>query len=161
MKRKVSLARSFAAFATGAVLAFGQVAPVTVSLADDAVEVDEQFDLATSGDCTKPGTEGSVSWRVEGTTLTISGNGYMAEYGEAVRAPFYEWGATVDTIVIEDGVKSIGNSAFYKFELVESVTIPKTIDAIRAAMKMQLTREEGTAKTNEYLKIGRFKKLQK
>ena len=40
----------------------------------------------------------------------------------------------------------------------ESVTIPETIDAIRAAMKMQLTCEEGTKKTNEYLKIGRFKK---
>ena len=43
----------------------------------------------------------------------------------------------------------------------ESVTIPETMDAIRACMKMQLTREEGTAKTNEYLKIGRFKNLKK
>ena len=39
----------------------------------------------------------------------------------------------------------------------ESVTIPETIDGIRAAMKMQATREEGTAMTNKYLKIGRFK----
>ena len=39
----------------------------------------------------------------------------------------------------------------------ESVTIPETIDGIRAAMKMQLTREEGTARTNECLRIGRFK----
>ena len=31
------------------------------------------------------------------------------------------------------------------------------MDAIRAAMKMQLTREEGTAETNKFLKIGRFK----
>ena len=37
----------------------------------------------------------------------------------------------------------------------------ETIDAIRAAMKMQLTREEGTAKTNEYLGIGKFKNLWK
>ena len=34
------------------------------------------------------------------------------------------------------------------------------LDAIRAATKMQLTREEGTAMTNKYLKIGRFKKQQ-
>jgi hypothetical protein len=27
-------------------------------------------------------------------------------------------------------------------------------------MKMQLTREEGTAETNKYLGIGKFKKLQ-
>ena len=32
------------------------------------------------------------------------------------------------------------------------------LDAIRAATKMQLTREECTAMTNKYLGIGRFKK---
>ena len=32
------------------------------------------------------------------------------------------------------------------------------LDAIRAATKMQLTREEGTAMTNKYLGIGKFKK---
>ena len=31
------------------------------------------------------------------------------------------------------------------------------MDAVRAALRMQLTREEGTADTNRYLKIGRFK----
>ena len=40
----------------------------------------------------------------------------------------------------------------------ESVTIPETIDGIRAAMEMQTTREAGTETTNRYLKIGRFKK---
>lgn len=32
------------------------------------------------------------------------------------------------------------------------------LDAIRAATKMQLTCEEGTAMTNKYLGIGKFKK---
>ena len=40
----------------------------------------------------------------------------------------------------------------------ESVTIPETMDGIRAACKMQASGAEATAKTNEYLKIGRFKK---
>ena len=62
----------------------------------------------------------------------------------------------------EDSIVESGNDIMYAINIPqESVTIPETIDAIRAAMKMQLTREEGTAKTNEYLKIGRFKKLQK
>ena len=39
----------------------------------------------------------------------------------------------------------------------ESVTIPETIDAIRAACRMQETGEAGTAKTNGYLRIGLFK----
>ena len=33
----------------------------------------------------------------------------------------------------------------------ESVVIPENIDGIRAAMQMQLTRDEGTAETNKYL----------
>ena len=33
----------------------------------------------------------------------------------------------------------------------ESVVIPENMDGIRAAMQMQLTREEGTAETNKYL----------
>ena len=41
----------------------------------------------------------------------------------------------------------------------ESVTIPETMDGIRAACGMQTTREEGTAMTNKYLNIGAFKNL--
>ena len=58
----------------------------------------------------------------------------------------------------EDSVVESGNDIMFAINIPqESVTIPETMDGIRAAMKMQLTREEGTAKTNEYLKIGRFK----
>jgi glyceraldehyde-3-phosphate dehydrogenase (NAD(P)) len=39
----------------------------------------------------------------------------------------------------------------------ESVTIPETIDAVRAAMGMQKTGAEGTAETNRYLHIGKRK----
>lgn len=59
----------------------------------------------------------------------------------------------------EDSVVESGNDIMYAIHIPqESVTIPETIDAIRAAMKLQLTREEGTAATNQYLGIGRFKK---
>ena len=39
----------------------------------------------------------------------------------------------------------------------ESVTIPETMDAVRACTGMQTTREEGTAATNKCLNIGAFK----
>ncbi|MDO4853717.1 MAG: type II glyceraldehyde-3-phosphate dehydrogenase, partial [Clostridia bacterium] len=59
----------------------------------------------------------------------------------------------------EDSIVESGNDIMFAINIPqESVTIPETMDAIRACTKMQLTREEGTAKTNEYLKIGRFKK---
>jgi glyceraldehyde-3-phosphate dehydrogenase (NAD(P)) len=64
----------------------------------------------------------------------------------------YEIGLCSDSIV------ETGDEIMYAINIPqESVTIPETMDGIRAACKMQLTREEGTAKTNEYLGIGRFK----
>ncbi|MDR0885323.1 MAG: type II glyceraldehyde-3-phosphate dehydrogenase [Clostridiales Family XIII bacterium] len=68
------------------------------------------------------------------------------------RGDMYEIGLWEDTIVESD------NEIMYAINIPqESVTIPETMDAIRAATKLQLTREEGTAKTNEYLGLGRWK----
>lgn len=58
----------------------------------------------------------------------------------------------------EDSIVESGNDIMFAINIPqESVTIPETIDAIRAAMKMQETREEGTSRTNEYLGIGKWK----
>ena len=44
-------------------------------------------------------------------------------------------------------------------EVVHGIGVAdRTMDAIRASMEMQLTRDEGTAETNKYLGIGKFKK---
>ena len=93
-------------------------------------------------------------------TVTIDegfkGNASLFKYARDLgnrRGDMYEIGLWEDSIV------ESGNDIMYAINIPqESVTIPETIDAIRASMKMQLTREEGTAKTNEYLHIGRFKK---
>lgn len=93
-------------------------------------------------------------------TVTIDegfqGNASFFKYGRDLgnrRGDIYEIGLWEDSIV------ESGDDIMYAIHIPqESVTIPETIDAIRAAMKMQLTREEGTAATNKYLKIGRFKK---
>lgn len=56
----------------------------------------------------------------------------------------------------EDSIVESGDDIMYAINIPqESVTIPETLDGVRAAMNMQLTREEGTAKTNEYLGIRR------
>ena len=92
-------------------------------------------------------------------TVTIDegfmGNASFFKYGRDLgnrRGDIYEIG------LWEDSVVESGNDIMYAIHIPqESVTIPETMDAIRAAMKMQLTREEGTAATNKYLRIGRFK----
>ena len=54
----------------------------------------------------------------------------------------------------EDSIVETGNDIMFAINIPqESVTIPETMDAIRAACKMQEKGEDGTAATNKYLKI--------
>ena len=77
---------------------------------------------------------------------------YARDLGN-VRGDMYEIGLWTDSIV------ESGDDIMFAINIPqESVTIPETIDAVRAAMKMQLTREDGTAETNKYLGIGKYKK---
>lgn len=86
----------------------------------------------------------------------FKGNASLFKYARDLgnrRGDMYEVGLWADSIV------ESGNDIMYAINIPqESVTIPETIDGIRAAMQMQMTREEGTAATNKYLKIGKFKK---
>lgn len=93
-------------------------------------------------------------------TVTIDegfkGNASLFKYARDLgnrRGDMYEIGLWEDSIV------ESGNDIMFAINIPqESVTIPETIDAVRAAMQMQLTREEGTAATNRCLGIGKFKK---
>lgn len=54
----------------------------------------------------------------------------------------------------DESIVNSGNDIMFAINIPqESVVIPENIDGIRAAMEMQLTREEGTAATNRYLDI--------
>lgn len=58
----------------------------------------------------------------------------------------------------EDSIVETGDDIMFAINIPqESVTIPETMDAIRAACNMQTTREEGTSKTNSYLGLGKWK----
>ena len=86
----------------------------------------------------------------------FKGNASFFKYARDLgnrRGDMYEIGLWADSIV------ESGNDIMFAINIPqESVTIPETIDAIRAAKRMQETREEGTAATNRYLGIGSFKK---
>ncbi|MDD3947382.1 MAG: type II glyceraldehyde-3-phosphate dehydrogenase [Clostridia bacterium] len=58
----------------------------------------------------------------------------------------------------EDSIVESGDSIMYAINIPqEAVTIPETIDGIRAVMAMQSTSAEATAVTNGYLGIGKWK----
>ena len=69
------------------------------------------------------------------------------------RADMYEIGLWEDSIV------ESGDDIMYGIHIPqESVTIPETMDAIRAALKMQPDSASGTAETNKYLNLGGWRK---
>ena len=93
-------------------------------------------------------------------TVTIDegfkGNASFFKYARDLgnrRADLYEIG------LWEDSVVESGNDIMFAIHIPqESVTIPETIDGVRAVMQMQPTSAEATAATNKNLNIGRFKK---
>ena len=78
------------------------------------------------------GSCGTVSYSyVESThTLTISGTGAMTDYENSSERPWYNYVEEIETVIIEDGVTSIGDFAFIDCTSLTSVTIPASVTTI-------------------------------
>ena len=75
--------------------------------------------------------EDNLTWKLyEDGTLTISGTGAMKNYNYSDnQSPVYI-NSSVKKVVIEDGVTSIGNDAFYYCTSLTSITIPDSVTSI-------------------------------
>jgi hypothetical protein len=59
--------------------------------------------------------------------LTVSGEGAMADYGDACNdVPWYDYRDAIETVVINEGVTSIGGLAFSACHSLSSVSIPSS-----------------------------------
>ncbi|MBR4973470.1 MAG: leucine-rich repeat domain-containing protein, partial [Clostridia bacterium] len=86
------------------------------------------FPIGTlTASATTSGTTGDCTWSINGTTLTISGNGKMEDYKYSSLLP---WGTSITSVVIENGVTSIGHYAFYKCTSLTSINIPNSVTSI-------------------------------
>jgi len=89
-----------------------------------------------SGTCGQD--EKSCKWKVDSSKslLTISGNGYMNNFLDSSPAPWDAHGSLYENVVIEDGVKSIGNYAFFgdgNSNLV-SLTVKGNIESLGSSL---------------------------
>ncbi len=84
-------------------------------------------DIVASGEC---GAEGdNVTWQLDSEgTLTISGEGEMVNWTDT-DSPWYD-NDDIISVVIEDGVTSIGDYAFWWCASITSVIIPDGITSI-------------------------------
>ena len=90
------------------------VVVLTVTAIFCAMTTEAKVQTGTTGDCT---------WTLDGTVLTISGNGAMGDNSSP-------WGTSITEVIIEDGVTRIGNRAFERCTQLESVRIPASLSSI-------------------------------
>ncbi|MCI8332787.1 MAG: leucine-rich repeat protein [Clostridiales bacterium] len=81
----------------------------------------------TSGTC---GENLTWAYDEQSRTLTISGTGPMENYGQISLAPWIDYRDIIETLVIEEGVTTIGDRAFESCVRLTDVVMPKSLTAI-------------------------------
>lgn len=74
----------------------------------------------------------NLTWTLnaEQKTLTITGTGSMYDYDADGTSPWYGVEESIESVIIETGVTTIGYCAFYQCKKLESIDIPDTVGSI-------------------------------
>ena len=75
----------------------------------------------------------NLTWDLTDGVLTISGSGDMAHWEWEGDVPWYSYHESITSVIIEDGVTSIGYLAFYNCTGLTSVTIGNSVTGIEEA----------------------------
>ncbi len=86
--------------------------------------------LAMADDSGSCGENVTYTYTEANYTLTIQGNGPMSDYSSDRDVPWYYYHGYITTVMIDDGVTSIGYQAFYNCAVLTSVTIPNSVTFI-------------------------------
>ncbi len=81
--------------------------------------------LSVGAETVTSGITGDCTWKLDGTVLTIAGNGRMANYNNWYSVK--PWPDTITEVVIEEGVSHIGDSSFRGCTKIENIIIPKSL----------------------------------
>ena len=85
--------------------------------------------FAESGSCGKDGD--NLTWELDNNgILYITGTGAMADWTYDSPAPWYDKRTSIQSVEIEEGVTSIGNSAFYDCTKITYAIIPNSVTGI-------------------------------
>jgi len=86
--------------------------------------------IFASGVCGADGD--NLSWKLDSTgLLTIEGSGKMKDYrSDYTRAPWHSHRENIASAVIDSGVTSIGNAAFYDCDGLNGIVLPEGITSI-------------------------------
>ena len=100
----------------------------------------------------------NLTWKLNYAdgTLTISGTGNMDNWPGSVYAPWYNYGSIITQVLIEDGVTSIGDLAFYYCKSLTSITIPNGITSIGVGAFYECNRLTSITIPNGVTSIGEW-----
>ncbi len=80
---------------------------------------------AESGECGE-----NATWTFDNNTLTISGSGTTNNYNNPETVPWYSFRKDIQSVVIEEGISSIGKYSFYSCSNLSRVKFPESLLAI-------------------------------
>lgn len=84
------------------------------------------FRMQTQGECGN-----DLRWEYRNNVLYISGTGAMANYSTSTQ-PWYLYRDSIQTLVLNAGITSIGNYAFYGLSKITKLTLPEGLTTIGA-----------------------------
>lgn len=97
----------------------------------DTAFVDTCEECKYSGTCGADGD--NLTWKLNRDTgeLTISGTGYMKDYDNATKTPWYGVRDEIKTVTVGAGATDVGAYAFSSCSSLTGVTLPDSLTAIR------------------------------
>ena len=93
---------------------------------------------ATSGNCGangsifQTGSNAKFNYDEKTKTLTITGSGDTKDYGDTAlnRPPWYDYKAEIESVVIDEGIVTLGTLSFYGCTALKTVKFPSTLTTI-------------------------------
>lgn len=106
----------------------------------------------------KQGTYGeNLSWLITcDDELVISGTGAMADYKYSNQRPWNNFKNDIKTIIIKEGVTSIGKNAFYQFTAVKEMVIPEGVTLIGDNGLSSMSKLESVSLPNSLTTINNY-----
>ena len=86
--------------------------------------------VAIIGGSEDASADSEITWKVEGSTLTVEGAGDIPDYMSFYGAPWSIRSSSVDTLVVGEGITGLGEYSFAGFPLLKEVTLPSTLKSI-------------------------------
>lgn len=68
-------------------------------------------------------------WSINNGVLKISGTGKMSDYNSTM-APWYSQRKLINSVIVDEGITSIGKDAFFYCSSISSVSLPSTLTTI-------------------------------